>query len=352
VCNSLDRAKRMLTILIASMLCNALFSIGIYYVANYAFPTPSSFVDAVLFKVGKVTYGARGFDLVLNGTNWFTESGNLKALGLFHNPTQASLFALTSLGLTAFLLLEKHILVRKGILWVNLAASLAQLILCSGRSGMAVTPFLFMVWLYALVKTSGFRISPKNIAIGVFLIGLTVFTLGNVLVMNFNSLVSLDYYSNAGRLVAMTSGLTVASHAGPLGFGFGSTPTVMDMGQATTFLQQQISALIGAVSYSFKAILADEYYRQTNYHSLYMDLIVQTGYLGFLLFLGVFFKLAIMRRGSWPILRYGCFALVTAFVLSQAVGGDIFYPKVMIPLLAISVLAERMNSKEFTTEAI
>ncbi|MEO6095962.1 MAG: hypothetical protein ABIW76_09830 [Fibrobacteria bacterium] len=347
LCDSLERARRLLTILIGSMLANALFSIAMYYIANFAFPTPSQFVDSVLFKVGKIVYGGRGFDLILNGTNWFTEGGNLKALGLFHNPTQASLFALSAFGLSAFLLLDKRTLVSKVLLRANLAASLAHLILCSGRSGMAAMPLLLLVWLYALVKVNGLRVSPRSILIAVLFGGLISIFLGNVLIMNFNSLFSLDYYSNAGRLVAMTSGLTVASHAGAFGFGFGTTPTVMDMGQATTYVQQQIVALIGSVSYSFKSILADEYYRQTNYHSLYVDLVVQTGYIGFTLFLAVFLKLGVMSRGGYSALRYACFALIAAFVLSQAVGGDIFYPKVMIPLLLISALTERMNSKEF-----
>lgn len=343
-CDSLPKARRMLQVLIAAMLGNALFSIALYYVANFLFPTPGAFVESVLFKVGKVTYGARGFDLIQNGTNWFTVAGNLKALGLFHNPTQASIFAVTSFGLTSFLLLDRRRWVPRGLLWANLGASLAHLILCSGRSGMAVAPILISVWLYAWVKISGLRISFRNLAVSAALMALVGVTLGNVLVMNFNSLVSLNYYSNAGRLVAMTSGLTVASYAGPFGFGFGNTPPVMEMGLPSTFLQIAVSHVIGAVSYSFKSVLANEYYRQTNYHSLYLHMIAETGYIGFLLFIGVFYKLGAAPKGDFLPLKYGCFAVVAAFFVSQAVGGDIFYPKVMIALLAVVMLAERLNS--------
>lgn len=345
--DTLDKARRLLTFLVAAACANAVFSIGIYYVANFVFPTAPVFVESVLFRVGKVAYGARGFDLILNGTNWFTESGDLKALGLFHNPTQTSLYALTGFALSAFLLLDRRPLVRKGLLIANLVACLAHLILSSGRSGMAVMPIVMLVWLFALAKVTGFRMAARNVVLVVAILGLIGVGLGNVLLMNFQSLVSLDYYSNAGRLIAMTSGLTVASHAGPLGFGFGNNPTVMQMGHATTFVQEQIGNLIGAVSYSFKAAIAEEYYRQTNYHSLFMELLVQTGYVGFALFLAMFLKLGLPRAGAYPALRYACFASVAAFTLAQGVGGDIFYPKVMIPLLAIAALAERMNARGF-----
>lgn len=260
--------------------------------------------------------GAQFGSLVAASPSWQVAIGGqtiMRAIGLFPDPHMLSFY----LGLTSPLALALALFSKKRrlVFFIIFSLLFIVLLLTFSRGGYlgaisSLAVFVFFCGRSFSAKAKKFFFASLMVAIVIFLL------FGWPVASRLFSSFDLGEGSNAGRLTIWQDSIEIIKKSPLLGVGLGN--------------------------YSLSVGLGQDYRNSVTSHNLYLDILAETGLLGLLSWLLLFWaaiRAAIKKIGQAPVVALGSLGALTYFLVHSFFESAIFNPTVLAFLMAALGLA-------------